>query len=70
MRIRLTLDIQRGQRSEPVREYVEPEHAPEETTKGPAFLERAGQYDFEPIHRIGFLRNEENCRSGDVSGDR
>ncbi len=59
MRIRLTLDIRRGPRPEPEHEYVEPEHAPEAVAKGSFVLDRAPQTDFDPAHRIGFLRNEE-----------
>ena len=59
MRIRFTLDIQRTPRPQREDEYVEPEHAPETTTKGSFVLDRAPQTDFDPARRIGFLRNKE-----------
>jgi hypothetical protein len=63
VRIRLTLDIERAGHpntwTAPLAEHVE--HAPEVTVKGsPTDLDRAPQTDFDPPHRIGFLRNQEH----------
>lgn len=55
MRIRLTLDIQRARRRRSATT------APDVDTKTTADLERAPQTDFEPPHRVGFLRNQESA---------
>lgn len=64
MRIRLMigLDVRRDRAPERHDVQREPEHAPEVDVKGSHILDRATAPDFDPEHRIGFLRNPTQVR--------
>ena len=68
MRIKFTLGLD-IQRHPSLDRYViqevseaEPERAPDAVVKGSYILDRAPSPDFDPEHRMGFLRNPEEIR--------
>jgi len=58
MRVRITFEVDIERTKNPD-QHDEPEYAPQVDVKHSSILERAAQADFEPVHRIGFCRQED-----------